>query len=297
MTINKNITPAFILLLLFVSLITGCKKNNEKEITISVVTYNVAGLPEGISSSHPAQYTSSISPLLNEFDLVHMQEDFCYHDSILLYNTHPYRTETLGCVPTGDGLNALSKFPILNVVRFAWTNCTNPDCFTPKGFYYSQIDLGDIGKVDFYDIHCNAGGSDASMAARRGNIAKISSYIAEHSTGNPVVVMGDFNSRYTRDGDSIRAFFDLGFKDVWLELIRGGSIPAISPDKLDSCEPVHTSPDCEGVDKLFYRSNNQVEITPLSYQVDDNRFYYQGNDTLMLSDHWPVFVKFNIRKK
>lgn len=292
-----NMKIIALLLPVFVFCFTGCKKCSEEEITISALTYNVAGLPEGISSSHPAIYTSSISPLLNEYDIVHLQEDFCYHDSLLLYNTHPYSTQTLGCVPTGDGLNAFSKFPITNVTRFAWTNCTNPDCYTPKGFYYSQLTMFGDEKVDFYDVHCNAGGSDASMAARRGNIAQLCSYIAQHSTGNPVIIMGDFNSRYTRDGDSIRALLDMGFKDVWVELIRTGVVPDFSPDKLDDCEPVRTNANCERVDKLFYRGNSKIEITPLTYQVDDDRFYYQGNDTLQLSDHWPVAVNFRLKKK
>jgi hypothetical protein len=292
---NKNLLPLLTLLSALLLCFSACKKEKDEELSISVLSYNVAGLPEGISSSHPALYSSSISPLLNEYDLVHLQEDFCYHDSILLYNTHPFRTETLGCVPNGDGLNALSKYPISNVARFAWTNCTDPDCYTPKGFYYSQVSF--MGEpVDVYNVHCNAGGSDASMQARRGNIAQLCTHIALHSAGKPVLIIGDFNSRYTREGDTIRALLEMGFKDVWVELIRSGAVPELAPDKLDDCEPVHTGANCERVDKFFYRSNSTLDITPLAYQVDDERFYYQGNDTLQLSDHWPVNVKYRLKK-
>lgn len=258
-----------------------------------VLSYNVAGLPEGISSSHPETYTSSISPLLNEFSIVHLQEDFCYHDSLLLYNTHQHRTETTGCVPGGDGLNTFSDFPISNLARFPWEDCTGADCLTPKGFSYSQIALTDAIKVDFYNIHCNAGSSDQSFAARRKNIAQICNYIEQHSAGKAVIVMGDFNSRYTREEDTIRAFLDMGFKDAWIELIRGGDVPAVSPDRLNDCSPNRTSPNCERVDKIFYRSDSTVTITALSYYADDERFYYQGNDTLPLSDHSPLITEFN----
>src|SRR5688572_5820705 len=44
--------------------------------TIRFLTYNVAGLPEGVSKSHPAANTPLMSPLLNDFDLVVVQEDF-----------------------------------------------------------------------------------------------------------------------------------------------------------------------------------------------------------------------------
>lgn len=273
----------------------GCKKSQTYHLTLSLMTYNVAGLPEGLSSSHPATYTSSISPLLNGQDLIHVQEDFCYHDSLLLFDHHPYRTITEGCVPNGDGLNAFSNFPISNVDRHPWTNCTGADCLTPKGFYFSQLTLITGDTLDVYDVHCNAGSSDASFSARRANIEQLCNYINDHSGGKPVLIMGDFNSKYTRDQDSIRALLSMGFTDVWVKLIRDGDVPAYSPNKLDDCDPVRTSPNCERVDKVFFRSNSHIEFTPLSYQVDDSRFYYQGNDTLPLSDHWPVFVQMDIK--
>lgn len=280
-----------------VMLYAGCKKDTGEQV-ITVMTYNVAGLPEGISSSHPALYTSSIGPLLNDVNIVHAQEDFCYHDSLLLGAKHVYQTETMGCVPNGDGLNTFSAFPISNVKRFAWTDCTGFDCYTPKGFSYSQITLKGGVVVDFYNIHCNAGGSEASMEARRGNIRQICEYITANSAGMPAIIMGDFNCRYTRDGDSIRAFSDLDFKDVWVELIRNGSVPALSNDKLDDCSlPDRTKADCERVDKILYRSSDKVTITPIYYKLDDSRYYYQGDNTQDLSDHWPVFANFIVKEK
>jgi endonuclease/exonuclease/phosphatase family metal-dependent hydrolase len=284
-----------LLLAIFTVLVvlSGCSKKTDKK-NIRVICYNVAGLPEDFSSSSPETYTSSISSLLNDYAVVHLQEDFCYNDSIMLYAEHPYQTDHLGCVPSGDGLFGLSCFPISGVDRHAWDDCTGADCFTPKGFYYSQIEILDGQKIDFYNVHCNAGGSEESKEARRGNIRQLCIYIKQHSQGNPVIIMGDFNSRYTREGDTIRAFSDMGFKDLWIELVRYGSIPDISPDRLDDCDPNRTGANCERVDKIFYRSSDEVQITPTLFQVDDSRFYYQGNDTLELSDHWPLFADFTL---
>jgi hypothetical protein len=80
---------------------------------------------------------------------VHLQEDFCYNDSIMLYNSHPYQTNHFGCVPDGDGLFGLSCFSIKNVDRHAWEDCTGADCLTPKWFYYSQIEVLDGQQVVF----------------------------------------------------------------------------------------------------------------------------------------------------
>ncbi|OWY21002.1 endonuclease [Sphingobacteriales bacterium UPWRP_1] len=283
-----------LILLLFIFLTASCS-DETKPISgyFTTLSYNVAGLPEGISSSHPALYTSLISPLLNEFDVVHVQEDFCYHDSLLLYNTHPYVTQPMPCVPNGDGLNTFSDFPIQNLIRQAWVDCFGPDCLTPKGFSYSQIEILNGAFIDFYNVHCDAGSTDEDFEARRSNIRQLCNYIQVHSQGQAVVVMGDFNSRYTREADTIRAFEALGFTDVWVQLVRNDSIPAYG-ESLKDCQPLESGYNCEGIDKIFYRSSSQIELLPVEFRRgDDNRFTLNGIDSLPLSDHLPLFCRFH----
>jgi len=107
--------------------------------TFSVLTYNVAGLPEGLSSSHPEANTSEIGQRIRNYDIVHVQEDFNYHATLYANDNHAYRTPTSGGVPFGDGLNTLSKFPYTDFQRIKWNNCNGTDCLTPKGFTYSRI--------------------------------------------------------------------------------------------------------------------------------------------------------------
>lgn len=276
----------------------SCKKEklvDEASGSIYALTYNVAGLPEIISGSSPETYTSLISPLLNDFDIVHVQEDFCYHDSLLLFDNHKYKTDPMPCVPDGDGLNTFSNYKINNFARFAWEDCNSFDCATPKGFSYSQIELDKGVYIDFYNLHCNAGKTAEDKAARRSNLRQLINYMNSKSAGQAVILMGDFNNYYTRSGDSIRVFQELGFTDVWLDLVRNGDVPIQNDIKLDNCDyATNSSFDCEGVDKVFYRSSDEMKIEAVSYQYgDDIRFYYQGNDTLPLSDHSPLMVRFN----
>ena len=63
-----------------------------------LLTYNVAGLPEGISSSHPRTNIPQISPMLNEFGIVLVQEDFSYHDLLV-----SEAADQLGDVEKGAG--------------------------------------------------------------------------------------------------------------------------------------------------------------------------------------------------
>lgn len=283
---------------LFLLTIVSCKKEetlvNEASGTIKALSYNVAGLPDLLTDSSPEKYMIKVSPLLNEYDVVHVQEDFCYHDSLLAFNTHPHVTEPSPCVPDGDGLNTFSNYPILSFERIPWRSCDGFDCLTPKGFSYSKIELQKGVTIDFYNIHCNAGGSTEDKTARRDNLKQLIEYMNIHSTGEPIILMGDFNSRYTRTGDTIRVFKELGFKDVWVELLRNNDIPSLNDSKLDDCIPIATSMSCEPVDKIFYRSNEEMSINALRYQHgDDNRYYFDNDINLPLSDHDPLVVDFS----
>ncbi len=294
MNIHKYLIPSISLFCFFI--LSSCKeKCYEGELYI--LTYNVAGLPEGISSSSPATYTSFISSLINEYDIVHVQEDFCYHDLLISNNTHSYITQPMPCVPEGDGLNTFSNFPIRNLDRNAWTDCSGFDCLTPKGFSYTQIEIEPELWVDFYNIHCNAGGSDADKAARRNNLFQIMEYIQTHSSDRPIIVMGDFNSRYTREGDTIRTFLDNGFSDLWIDLINNDIVPPHG-DKLDGCEPLQTSATCESIDKIFFRGNSEIEFTSIDFQFgDDDRYFYNGDLNQPLSDHSPVVARIRYQSK
>jgi hypothetical protein len=172
--------------------------------TFSVLSLNVAGLPEGLSSGNPKANTPIIGQRIRPYDIVHVQEDFNYHASLYANNTHPFRTPTSGGVPFGDGLNTLANHPYSDFIRDKWDKCNGTDCLTPKGFTWSRIRIAEGVLVDFYNVHSNAGDNEADLAARRANISELSRFITANSAGNAVVVAGDTNTRYTRTGDNIR---------------------------------------------------------------------------------------------
>lgn len=78
----------------------------------NILSYNVGGLPEPISSSTPSKYTKLISPKLNDYDVVNCQEDFPYNDDLTSKLQFPCQTEFSGNVPFGNGLMTFSKFPL-----------------------------------------------------------------------------------------------------------------------------------------------------------------------------------------
>ncbi|MFJ9783237.1 jacalin-like lectin [Amycolatopsis sp. NPDC101161] len=263
--------------------------------TFSVLSYNVAGLPEGISSAPTprASSTTAIGQRLGPYDVVHVQEDFNYHANLYAADTHPYRTPTSGGAGIGSGLNSLSSVPSDELERVRWDSCQfdSGDCLTPKGFTFTRLRLAEGVYVDAYNIHTNAGTNDGDLASRAANLRQLTAYIATHSAGNAVVVMGDTNTRYTRAADTIQAFAaDNGLTDAWVRLERGGVPPAAGSDPL-LCDENAVTNACEVVDKVLYRGNKQISLDATYYNNEHNAFL--DSSGAMLSDHDPVTVRFS----
>jgi endonuclease/exonuclease/phosphatase family metal-dependent hydrolase len=263
--------------------------------SFTVLSYNIAGLPELISSGNPAVNTPKISVLVNNYDIVQVQEDFNYHAALYASDNHPYRTSTSGGVPFGDGLNTLSNFPFSDdLIRVKWNDCSGTDgnCLTPKGFTWNRIRLQEGVYLDVYNCHTGAGDVEAAYDARRKNIIQLVDYINANSVGNAVLLTGDWNCRYTRNEDNIRLVStSTGATDVWVQLIKDGIAPTQGSETL-GCpgSDIVYDFECEIVDKIFYRSNNFITLVPQEFTYEDATFRDENGD--MLSDHRPVHAHF-----
>jgi len=122
----------------------GAKPKPRKGSFIAL-TYNVAGLPQGISGSDPQTNSPQIGPKLNDFDLVLLQEDWAdpapgvdifFHEQVTAEASHPYRSTPashpygtdVSRFPSGptmiaDGLNRLSDFEFGTLERHMWEVC------------------------------------------------------------------------------------------------------------------------------------------------------------------------------
>ena len=191
--------------------------------TFSVLAYNIAGLPELISSAPTprASATTAIGQRLGPYDIVQVQEDFNYHSNLYAADAHPYRTPTSGGAGFGSGLNTLSNYPhdTEDFERIRWNACnlSEADCLTPKGFTFMRLRLAEGVYVDFYNLHADAGSTADDIAVRADNLGQLTAFIASHSAGNAVVVAGDTNTRYTRTGEAIASFVATnGLTDAWV---------------------------------------------------------------------------------
>ena len=271
--------------------------------SFSVLTYNVDGLPAILQDGrypggNPDLYTPITGQKARAYDIVNVQEDFNSHAALYANDNHPYRTATSGGAGIGSGLNTMSNFPFSDEIdRVTWNTRSSDEGnnLTPKGFTWLRLCIAPGVYLDWYNVHTNSGTGTADETARVDNINQLVSYINTNSVGNAVIVSGDTNSRYTRADDDIRVLLDAMQSDTWINLEQGGVAPAAgSPDLVwDAATHYVTALTpaqyvYEFVDKIFYRGNNYISLTPYNYNMPDA--YFRDSSNNMLSDHYPVSV-------
>ncbi len=244
--------------------------------SFSFLTYNVAGLPDIISGSHPARFNKLISPLLNDFDIVVVQEDFYYHDDLKSLANHPYIGAPDKDGTLGDGLGRFSNYPFSDPIHINWSKCYGTlgyanDCLTKKGYSHAVHTIASGVIIDVYNLHFDAGISKGDRDAREAGMTQLIRTIAEESKGKAVIVAGDFNmgDKSDRDLENYQRLLDEeGF--------------------FDSCRVL----DCgeERIDKIVYRGSEKIELKAVDYKVEREKFRYR--DGIQLSDHKAVSAVF-----
>lgn len=284
---------------------------------LSLLIYNVAGLPQEISTESPTANIPQISAGLEAYDLVFAQEIFDwwlpgglidelqpafvnYLDWLLADTTFEHVTpkhpgnESVGIsledrplLQLGDGINIFSRFELRDVVTVPWTDCFGSldtsdggaaDCAAMKGFRVATITLGGQD-VDVYSLHAEAGGTERDQELQVDNFKQLAAFIAEHSGDRPVIVGGDTNLHT----ESTHADGSDGADTViWRDFLAETGLT-------DTCAVMNCA-EADSIDKIAFRSTDGIEFTVESYEhVNADFLDDQGND---LSDHPPVAVRF-----
>jgi endonuclease/exonuclease/phosphatase family metal-dependent hydrolase len=243
---------------------------------LRVVTYNVAGLPEGISRSSPVANLPLIGEGLNRYDLALIQEDFAYPPLLRqrLHVEHQSKPFVRGELHHfGDGLSTFSKHSFAEPARTAWTRCHGIvdsffDCLTPKGFTTTTFELEQGVFLDVYNLHMDAGRSLEDRAARRAQLEQLARAVAFKSEGRALLVGGDFN--LSRDElASLEGF----------EQATGAR---------DACRALRC-PEPNRIDRVLYRASSKLSLAPTAWRIDHRFLDEHGRP---LSDHAAVAVTF-----
>ncbi|MFQ5675596.1 MAG: hypothetical protein ACE5G1_06820 [bacterium] len=244
----------------------------------ALLTYNVAGLPTGISESNPEANTPLMSPLLNRYDIALVQEDFVFHEQLKSRAQHAFQSipsQQLGQFGFGDGLNRFSIFSFVSFRREAWTVCSNNrgnDCLAMKGFSSAATTIAENAVIDIYNIHLDSGGSQGDFAARLAQVDQLLAAINSQSAGKAVIVAGDTNMNTNlRPQD----------EQLLVRLLNGAGL-------VDVCRSLSCG--TELVDRVLYRSGTALKLQPTLWQIDAAFVDPQG---VMLSDHNAFGVTFS----
>ncbi len=266
-------------------LFTGCGGNSPTKAgptagSFSLLTYNVAGLPQGISPGNPEANMPIIGRLLNQYELALVQEDFFYHEELQADARHEQQSPAKASKTdfrASDGLNRFSNLPFNRFERHQWQTCSNAsgsDCLAAKGFSVATTELAEGVEIDVYNVHLDAGGQVEDLQARTLQVTQLLQEISRRSSGKAILVAGDTNLDLSiRPGD--RPLFETLTQTAALA---------------DVCEIQQCA--SELVDRVLFRGSDDLVLSAISWQMDP-RFVDASGEKL--SDHFAIGVNFEWR--
>lgn len=339
-----------------------------KKVNFTAACLNVDGLPPSLSilgikinmnpDSREGDGARAIGEKIHDkaWDFVGLSEDFNYHDELTAPLQHDYQIGWYrGPVSLGNATLYAGKAKIdsdglcffwrkdykgdfMNEIPWAKTNgYTNQgsDELIKKGFRHYVMYLDQGMEVDVYTLHMDAETNDADNQARLEQMDQLVNYIKGTNNHRPIIVMGDTNCRYNRDGlyehfiAAINADSRFTAKDVWVEyewnnnhpcyaaendaatgyprfISLGDAEHSITEDKVASGHTSHEINQLkEVVDKIFYINNsdaNGLTLTANSFLHDDDFNFpdpcpeHPDWAGQHLTDHYPIVVNFTLEQ-
>ncbi|MBQ6066797.1 MAG: hypothetical protein IJK89_08235 [Clostridia bacterium] len=262
--------------------------------SFTFANFNIAGLLALSGSSDKAARQKLLGEKVaaDGYDIVAVQEDFSYDADFSAGLNMPYRTDGSQNVVTGDGLEIFSKTPVYNVARQGWNKkggmLWEGDIVSQKGVMMAVVELQPGVYVDVYNLHGDAFDGQESKEARHDNFTQTMNFINANSSDHAVIVTGDFNSafHFADEGPDLYNIFieQLGMKDVWTEVVNGGSFTDYS-----AYNGIYYWGHWDSVECILYRSSDTLTLTPTSHKY----VRYMYDDANAFSDHATAVAGFD----
>ena len=287
-------------LMLSLSFASPLTARSAQAASLKVMTYNVWGIP--FAAKHQIQRLIRIGKTLAamDADIVAIEEAWqgfmtpsgeketlLYRSKFPYYTKGPGRAHFLGI---DSGLMIMSRFPIVETDKEYYRYCGGIDCRARKGMTFARIAVPEIGEVDVYATHTNAGAFSRVRVTQAGELRDfVQRHSADHS--RPIIIMGDMNASATSESLTQLAR-DLDLRDVHGEFAAQHS--DLPQDELDGYSsnpkynanvPSDSTPEC--IDHIFFReaSGAPLPIRVASASLEFKQKAYLGKP---LSDHFAV---------
>jgi len=248
--------------------------------SLHALTYNVHGLPPEITGDDTTTRQELIAPLLGDFDIAALQEDFIESNHEILTAgrervTEQWFDEVIDGRAYGSGLAVLADYPEQLYHPQHYSSCygtldNSGDCLASKGFQLVRLQLG-AGSVDVYNTHHEAGGGDEDNAVRLEQVQEVLAAMDEHSAGRAILFLGDFNLHGDDEEDL-----------PCIELYEGYGL-------VDACDAIGC-PEPGRIDRAWFRDGDELTLTPTTWEVQEQFVDALGED---LSDHDAIAFGFD----
>jgi endonuclease/exonuclease/phosphatase family metal-dependent hydrolase len=258
-------------------------------VEFSVLTYNVQARPWFDNSKHKFPF---ISPLLNRFDIVGVQECFKDHGRLWAQADHPvkvYHSELRNPFKiVGSGLGILGRYPLVGTESMTYSD---PGDFqnwpASKGILMARFDVNGM-PVDVYNTHIAAGKKKDTYRAKSVQGDELIAFVKEHSPpDHNVIFVADFNMRPSRGPEDKEENKDNPKVFVFDRIMESLQFRDVSDEV--------NGPTLTNIDRVLFRPGAGYTMEALTWQKDGPEFYDPAKEPL--SDHEPVFVSFRLSRK
>lgn len=272
--------------------------------SISVLTYNVRGLPWPVASGRGnalraiGQELAMMRRAGQQPDVVLIQEGFRSEISELaqasgykFWARGPGRGAGLGRLASA-GLHVLSDAPIIDVRRHAYGDCAGLDCFANKGVMRVRIlPVGATSPIDIVNTHLNSRTASRAtpanaLAAHNAQVRQLNAFVSEvREDGVPMVVGGDFNVRNSPQ----RYYFDALDRPYTVVSEYCSQQPASGCGGVNA-DPVK-EPWLRSQDLQAFVSDQDVSVRPVNTDI----MFAKAPDRPRLSDHDGYVVRYQLQ--
>ncbi len=286
------------------------------KMSIKVLTFN-AGLFElyvfGIPFIKPADFLEQrlesmpIEILKVNADVIGLQEVYTKrHQDYLVENlkgTYPYHYyQRNRAVKANNGLMYFSKYPIIYKGYYPLKNRGPLDerVVVQKGILTCIIDFGEVGKVQFINIHPTAGGflyqqdSPEIIKIRSSQITQAFEF-SEKNTSLPSIILGDFNAGPEIAVENYQLLIEKGFADAYHAFCQAKNLDAlITWDSENLLNQRGTHPDAisQRIDHIYISPSLQKNFSIYdAKRVFDETIVKTNGDLVTISDHYGVVVQ------